>query len=134
MKFFLQDCQTMKFMRCDSTWTVDVTEALDFLSERRAFFWGMKELKHSFQILKIAVEDFLTVIPRLTIPTDRARAIRPTRAAYRMDEQSLPLQKCQPYADRFSDNAPLGELFQHGLASQEINFPTLKLDSKHILL
>jgi hypothetical protein len=53
MKFILQDCQTGKFIRCDSMWSDDIHEALDFLSARRAVFYGMKELKAEFHILQI---------------------------------------------------------------------------------
>jgi hypothetical protein len=52
-KVFLQDCQTAKFIRCDSMWTADSNEALDFLSIRRAVAFGMKELKNSFQIMQV---------------------------------------------------------------------------------
>lgn len=52
--FFLQDYKTKKFMRCDSTWTNYISEALDFLSTSRAICFGMKELKTAFQILQIA--------------------------------------------------------------------------------
>jgi hypothetical protein len=51
-KIFLQDCKTAEFMRCDSGWTVDCDEALDFLSVRRAVSFGMKELKDSFQVVQ----------------------------------------------------------------------------------
>jgi len=57
MKFYIQDCQTAQFMRCDSSWSADFDEALDFLSERRAYFFGIKELKNSFQILKVGASD-----------------------------------------------------------------------------
>jgi hypothetical protein len=53
IKFILQDCQTGKFMRCDSMWSDDINEALDFLSARRAVFFGMKELTAEFHILQI---------------------------------------------------------------------------------
>jgi hypothetical protein len=53
IKFILQDCETGKFMRCDSIWSDDMDEALDFLSARRAVFFGMKELTAEFQILQI---------------------------------------------------------------------------------
>jgi hypothetical protein len=82
MKFFLQDCLTSKFMRCDSTWSADINEALDFFSERRAFFFGMKELGDPFRILKITAETTLPVfIPQPVLPesphvrlADRIRA------------------------------------------------------------
>ena len=50
MKIFLQDCKTAKFIRCDSAWSLDCNEAMDFLSVRRAVSFGMKELKDSFQV------------------------------------------------------------------------------------
>jgi hypothetical protein len=53
IKFILQDCRTGKFIRCDSMWSDDIHEALDFLSARRAVFYGMKELKAEFHILQI---------------------------------------------------------------------------------
>jgi hypothetical protein len=53
MKFLLQDRQTAKFMRCDSMWTADMEEALNFLSVQRAVFYGMKELKDPFQVMRI---------------------------------------------------------------------------------
>jgi hypothetical protein len=52
-KVFLQDCRTSEFMRCDSMWTTDFNEAMDFLSVRRAVAFGMKELKNSFQIMRV---------------------------------------------------------------------------------
>jgi hypothetical protein len=53
MKIILQNSKTAKFMRCDSMWTVDTDEALNFLSVQRAIFFGMKELIDSFQVLQI---------------------------------------------------------------------------------
>jgi len=52
-KVFLQDCRTAEFMRCDSMWTTDFNEAMDFLSVRRAVAFGMKELKNSFQVMRV---------------------------------------------------------------------------------
>jgi hypothetical protein len=52
LKFILQDCQTHKYMRCDSMWTDDINEALDFLSARRVVLFGLKELKAAFNVLK----------------------------------------------------------------------------------
>jgi hypothetical protein len=68
MKFYIQDCQTVEFMRCDSTWSADINEAMDFLSERRAFIFGMKQLNNSFHILKVALEAPLPAfIPQLIL-------------------------------------------------------------------
>jgi hypothetical protein len=52
MKTYLQDCKTAEFIRCDSKWTLDMNEALDFLSVRRAVSFGMTELKNSFQVVQ----------------------------------------------------------------------------------
>jgi len=52
MKTYLQDCKTAEFMRCDSKWTLDMNEALDFLSVRRAVSFGMTEMKSSFQVVQ----------------------------------------------------------------------------------
>jgi hypothetical protein len=57
MKIFLQDCKTAKFIRCDSNWTLDRNEALDFLTVKRAVSFGMKELKDSFQVMQIEPDD-----------------------------------------------------------------------------
>jgi hypothetical protein len=68
MKFFLQDCRTAKFMRCDSTWSADINEALDFLSERRATFFGLKDSEDSFRILKVGAKTLLPpLIPQLIL-------------------------------------------------------------------
>jgi hypothetical protein len=94
MKFYIQDCQTAEFMRCDSTWSADIDEALDFLSERRAFFFGMKELKNSFQILEIATEALLPIIiPQLALR--RIPHAVPARAEKRIYEQVLPMRRLQ---------------------------------------
>ena len=58
MKIFLQNGTTAKFMRCDSMWTADINEALDFLSVQRAVFFGMKELKDSFQVVQMESNGF----------------------------------------------------------------------------
>jgi len=52
MKIFLQNCKTAEFIRCDSEWTLDVNEALDFLSVRRAVSFGMMQLKTAFQVVR----------------------------------------------------------------------------------
>jgi len=84
-------------MRCDSLWTAEIGEAMDFLSERRAFFFGLKQLKDPFQILKIATEQPLSaIITQVSIPVPpRAHTPRPTRAA--------PMQNWQPCAGRLHD-------------------------------
>jgi CheY-like chemotaxis protein len=53
MKISLQNYKTGQFMRCDSRWTADIKEALNFLSFKRAVSFGMNELKDSFQVLQI---------------------------------------------------------------------------------
>jgi hypothetical protein len=89
MKFFLQDCLTSKFMRCDSTWSANINEALDFFSERRAFLFGMKELDDPFRILKIAAETLLPVpIPQLVFPKSlHMRLVDRVRAAGHVSEK-----------------------------------------------
>jgi len=87
MKFYIQDSQTSKFMRCDSTWGADINEALDFLSEQRAFFFGMKELKNPFHILKVALSAHLPApIPQLIFsdgsPARSANPVSATKHIY----------------------------------------------------
>jgi CheY-like chemotaxis protein len=53
MKISLQNCNTGQFMRCDSVWTADINEALNFHSFRRAVSFGMNELRDPFQVLQI---------------------------------------------------------------------------------
>ena len=93
MKFLLQNCRTAEFMRCDSTWSADINEALDFLSERRAFFYGLKELGDSYTIIKIVAETLLPIlVPQLILPKSPCgRPARPVRAAGRLGERILPL-------------------------------------------
>ena len=68
MKFYIQDSETSQFMRCDCTWSADIGEALDFLSERRAFFFAMKDVKKSLKILEVALEKSLPAfIPKLIL-------------------------------------------------------------------
>jgi hypothetical protein len=57
MEIILQDLQTAKFIRCDSSWTSDRNEALDFFTVKRAVSFGMKELKDSFQVIRIEPGD-----------------------------------------------------------------------------
>jgi CheY-like chemotaxis protein len=59
MKISLQNCKTGQFMRCDSLWTLDIKEALNFLSVRRAISFGMNELKDSFRVLQIEESNLL---------------------------------------------------------------------------
>jgi hypothetical protein len=90
MKFFLQDCRSAKFMRCDSSWSADINEALDFLSERRAIFFGMKELEDSFRILKVKLEASLPAfIPQLILPGSSQNPIRETKHIY----EQVPLKR-----------------------------------------
>jgi len=69
LKFFIQNSKTAQFVRCDSMWTWDFNEALDFLSAQRARCWGLKELKSSFQVLSVQANRVLgsikIVIPQL---------------------------------------------------------------------
>jgi hypothetical protein len=44
MKKYLQNCKTLRFIRCDSLWTAELIEALDFISIRRAPVYGLKGL------------------------------------------------------------------------------------------
>jgi hypothetical protein len=101
MKIYLKDCKTDKFMRCDSQWTADITEALDFLSEQRAFLFGLQELKESFHIVKIRAAELLpAIIPQLTIPQiPCARIARPLRAAHRLCEQILSASQARSSAE-----------------------------------
>jgi CheY-like chemotaxis protein len=54
---FLRNSKTGKFMRCDSVWTANINEALNFLSVQRAVSFGMNELKGPFQVLRIEKDD-----------------------------------------------------------------------------
>jgi hypothetical protein len=62
LKVFLQDCKTAKLMRCDSMWTEEFHEAMDFLSVRSAVAFGMKELRDSFQLMRIESNEFSGVV------------------------------------------------------------------------
>jgi hypothetical protein len=90
VKFYIQDSQTAEFIRCDSTWSADLNEALDFLSERRAFFFGMKELGNSFQILKVASGAPLPMfIPQLIrSDSSQTRLVGPDSAAKYLYQQA----------------------------------------------
>ena len=57
LKIVLRNCKTGKFIRCDSVWTVDINEALNFRSIQRAVSFGMNELKDPFQVLQIEKND-----------------------------------------------------------------------------
>jgi len=72
-KFFLQDCLTGKFMRLDSAWTTDIGEAFDFLSAKRAIFFGMKELRVSFRIMQSEC-DVLWISDEAESPADLLNA------------------------------------------------------------
>jgi hypothetical protein len=78
VKIFIKDYKTAEFMRCDSTWSLDFNEALDFLSVQRAIFWGMKELKTSFEVVKMRTNRLLgsvkIVIPPLLWSTASAQS------------------------------------------------------------
>jgi hypothetical protein len=67
VKFFIMNCKTAEFVRCDSLWTREFNEALDFLSVQGAICWGVKELKASFQIVKIQMNRVLGSI-KIVIP------------------------------------------------------------------
>ena len=62
MKISVQNSKTGNFMRCDSVWTVDINEALNFLSARRAISFGLNELKEPFQVLQIGKNDLLGTV------------------------------------------------------------------------
>jgi CheY-like chemotaxis protein len=62
MKISLQNSKTGKFMRCDSVWTANINEALNFHSVRRAISFGMKELKEPFRVLQIRKNDLLGTV------------------------------------------------------------------------
>jgi hypothetical protein len=79
MKVFLQDCKTAKFVRCDSSWSSDFNEALDFLSVRRAVSFGLKELKDAFQVRRAEANGLpgpvLIVIANLSWPEGSQSAL-----------------------------------------------------------
>jgi hypothetical protein len=90
MKIFLQDGKTAKFMRCDSMWTVDINEALDFLSVQRAVFFGMKELKDSFQVVQMELSGFSSpVTVMITQPQWPRFQVQPTQPGG-LQEQTVP--------------------------------------------
>ena len=67
VKYFIMNSKTAEFVRCDSLWTPEFKEALDFLSVQGAICWGVKELKASFQIVKIQMNRVLGSI-KIVIP------------------------------------------------------------------
>jgi len=93
MKFFLQHARTAQFMRCDSTWSAEISEAFDFLSERAATFFALKEMVDSFRVVKVGAE---TLLPLLVAQVSLARSpgarlAGPVRVAGHPWEQILPL-------------------------------------------
>jgi hypothetical protein len=102
IKFILQDCQSGKFMRCDSLWSDDINDALDFLSAPRAVFYGMKELKAEFYLIQIGHTGLMstaTINPGLLKWTKAPRAAHvaeEVRAARRMPERFGPEVLPQP--------------------------------------
>jgi len=83
MKIYLQDCKTFKFIRCDSSWSSDITEALDFISVRRATLFGLTELKDAFQLLQLEADGLQSCVSAILgkLPVIKtAAAPRPVRA------------------------------------------------------
>ncbi len=62
MKICLQDSKTGNYMRCDSVWTVNIGEALNFFSVRRAVSFGVNELEEPFRVLQIGKKDLLVTV------------------------------------------------------------------------
>ena len=62
MKISLQDSKTGKFIRCDCVWTVNIGEALNFFSVRRAISFGVNELKEPFRVLQIGKKNLLVTV------------------------------------------------------------------------
>ncbi|HTB85442.1 MAG TPA: hypothetical protein VK742_17480 [Candidatus Sulfotelmatobacter sp.] len=83
IKFILQDCLTGRFMRCDSMWSDDMDEALNFLSAPRAVFYGMKELKAEFHLLQIG---HAGIMATSTINPGLLRWTKAPRAAHVAEE------------------------------------------------
>jgi hypothetical protein len=88
MKIYLQDCKTLKFLRCDSSWGSDLSEALDFISVRRASLYGQIELKEDFQLLQVEADGFQSrvsaIISRLPVikTVTSARLVRSHRTSH----------------------------------------------------
>ena len=84
MKIFLQDCQTLKYMRCDSQWTSALEEALDFASVRRATVYALSALKHPFQLVQMEGKDIgsraVALVPKLPV-IQLVKVPRPARSA-----------------------------------------------------
>jgi hypothetical protein len=118
MKIYLQDCKTLKFIRCDSSWSSELTEALDFISARRATVYGLTELKGAFQLLQVEADGLqsrlsaiirqLPVISMMTVPrpTRHARALCATPEIRRrvQPSQKWPVgdQSCPPSGRRLN--------------------------------
>ncbi|HEV2694373.1 MAG TPA: hypothetical protein VG347_15885 [Verrucomicrobiae bacterium] len=83
MKIYLQDCKTLKFIRCDSSWTSEFAEALDFISVHRATVYGLTELKDAFQLVQVEAggpQSRRSTIVRLLPVIKMIPATRPARA------------------------------------------------------
>ena len=84
MKIYLQDCKTLKFIRCDSSWSSEISGALDFMTVRRATLFGLSELKEEFQLLKVEADGIQSRVPTTIgkLPVIKtATAPRPVRLA-----------------------------------------------------
>ena len=89
MKIYLQDCKTLKFIRCDSSWGSDINEAVDFISVRRATLYGLSELKEVFQLLQVEADGLQSRIspvigqlPAVKLPVVKMVTVpRPVRTA-----------------------------------------------------
>jgi hypothetical protein len=68
LRYFIRSCTTSEFIRCDSLWTLNFSEALDFLSLERAVYWGRKELKTPFEVIKAGQNQFLDSIEIAVLP------------------------------------------------------------------
>lgn len=84
-------------MRCDSLWTADVNEALDFRSVQRASFFGLKELKDAFRVMQMELNGLLSPAP-LTIPQPQWQSVQVPPAE--PDEFSEPLRRPQSLRHR----------------------------------
>jgi DNA-binding response OmpR family regulator len=88
VEIFLRHCETGKFMRCDSVWTADIKEALNFRSVRRAVSFGMNQLKGPFQVLQIVKGDRLgaviTAIANLHVRPNLVLKVNPPLPLFRL--------------------------------------------------
>ena len=86
MKIYLQNCKTLKFLRCDSSWSTDLAEALDFISIRRATIYGLTELKDAFQLMQFQDDGFHSRLPAISqLPlVNIVTFLRPARVARRL--------------------------------------------------